>query len=206
MAQASDPRFLVLHGLRLKGFGEPPAIGAAVGLDAATVEEQLAKLQVEELVLRREGRLAGWALTPAGRVEQQQLAAADAEAAGATRVVRDAYERFLAVNGALLAVCTDWQVRGETPNDHTDAAYDAAVLERLEQIHETVVPILTDLSAALPRYSPYAPRFAAAIAHLRRGELEWFTKPLIDSFHTIWFELHEDLLSTLGIERSQESS
>ena len=206
MAQPSDPRFLVLHGLRMKGFGEPPAIGAAVGLDAATVEEHLAKLQVEDLVLRREGRLAGWALTPAGRVEQQQLAAADAAAAGATEVVRDAYERFLSVNAGLLAVCTDWQVRGDTPNDHSDAAYDATVLDRLDEIHEAVVPVLADLSAALARYSPYAPRFAAAVANLRRGELEWFTKPLIDSFHTIWFELHEDLLSTLGIERSQEGS
>ena len=206
MAPSSDPRFLVLHGVRLKGFGEPPAIAAVVGLDEATVEEHLDKLQADELVLRRDGRLPGWALTPAGRVEQQRLAAADAEAAGATDVVRDAYERFLSLNGRLLSVCTDWQVRGEAPNDHADAGYDTAVLDRLAEIHDGVVPVLTDLSAALPRYAPYAPRFAAALARLGRGELEWFTKPLIDSFHTIWFELHEDLLSTLGIERSQEGS
>jgi hypothetical protein len=29
---------------------------------------------------------------------------------------------------------------------------------------------------------------------------------MIDSYHTVWFELHEDLLSTLGIERSKEGS
>jgi hypothetical protein len=206
VAQPSDPRFLALHGVRLKGFGEPPAIAAAVGVDESVVEEQLAELQAEELVLRRDGRLAGWALTAAGRAEQQRLAAADAAAAGATDVVRDAYERFLLLNGGLLSVCTDWQVKGDAPNDPADAAYDAAVLERLQEIHEGVVPVLTDLSAALARYAPYAPRLAAALAKVRRGELEWFTKPLIDSFHTIWFELHEDLLSTLGIERSQEGS
>jgi hypothetical protein len=27
--------------------------------------------------------------------------------------------------------------------------------------------------------------------------------PLIDSFHTVWFELHEHLLATLGIERGR---
>jgi hypothetical protein len=27
---------------------------------------------------------------------------------------------------------------------------------------------------------------------------------VIDSYHTVWFELHEDLLSTLGIERASE--
>ena len=196
----------MLHGVRLKGFAEPPAIAAAVGLDVAIVEEHLDKLQADELVLRRDGRLAGWTLTPAGRAEQQRLAAADADEAGATDVVRHAYERFLGLNGRLLAVCTDWQVRGEAPNDHADPSYDAAVLDRLGEIHADVVPVLTDLSAALPRYAPYAPRFAAALARVHRGELEWFTKPLIDSFHTIWFELHEDLLSTLGIERSQEGS
>ena len=206
MAQPSEPRFLALHGVRLKGFAEAAAIAAAVGLDEATVEEQLAKLQAEELVVHREGRLAGWALTAAGRAEQQQLAAADADAAGATGVVRDAYERFLARNGELLAICTDWQVRKGAPNDHSDAAYDADVLDRLEAVHEAVVPVLDDLRAALDRYSLYAPRLAAALANVRRGELEFVTKPLIDSYHTIWFELHEDLLSTLGIERSQEAS
>jgi DNA-binding MarR family transcriptional regulator len=206
VAQRSEPRFLALHGVRLKGFAEAAAVAAAVGLDEATVEEQLDKLQAEELVVHRQGRLAGWALTPAGRTEQQQLAAADAEAAGATAVVRSAYERFLALNADVLGICTDWQVRRGAPNDHSDDAYDADVLARLDAVHEAVVPILDDLRAALDRYSLYAPRLAAALAKVRRGELEWLTKPLIDSYHTIWFELHEDLLSTLGIERSQEAS
>jgi hypothetical protein len=206
VAPPSDPRFLVLHGVRLKGFAEPPAIAAAVGLDPAIVEEQLAKLQADDFVMRRDGRLAGWALTTFGRAEQARMAAADAEAAGATEILREAYQRFLALNAGLLGVCTEWQVRNGAPNDHTDAAYDAAVLEHLRAIHAGVVPVLADLSAALDRYAPFAPRFAAALERLEAGELEWFTKPLIDSFHTIWFELHEDLLSTLGIERSQEGS
>lgn len=201
----SAPRFLVLHGLRLKGFGEAPAIADAVGLDVGTVEEHLAKLQADELALRRDGRLAGWALTAAGRLEQQRLAAEDAADAGATDAVHRAYERFLGLNVQVLGACTDWQVRNDAPNDHADAAHDTAVLERLRGIHAALAPILDDLAGALARYRHYAPRFDAAIARLDAGEFEWFTKPLIDSFHTIWFELHEDLLSTLGIERSQEA-
>jgi hypothetical protein len=27
---------------------------------------------------------------------------------------------------------------------------------------------------------------------------------MIDSYHSVWFELHEDLLATLGIERGSE--
>jgi hypothetical protein len=29
---------------------------------------------------------------------------------------------------------------------------------------------------------------------------------MIDSYHTVWFQLHEDLLNTLGIDRSTEAS
>ena len=41
---------------------------------------------------------------------------------------------------------------------------------------------------------------------MRAGERDWFAKPMIDSYHTVWFQLHEDLLNTLGIERSKEVS
>lgn len=206
MGHLSDPRFLVLHGLRLKGFGEPPAIGAAVGLDAHLVEKQLPDLQEDELVVRRDGRLAGWALTREGRAEQQRLAADELAGTGTTDGVRAAYERFLGVNGELLAVCTDWQVRAGALNDHSDATYDHEVVDRLRAVEGAVQPIVADLAGLLQRYAPYAPRFADALHRVVSGEQDYFTKPIIDSFHTIWFELHEDLLTSLGIERSQEGS
>jgi hypothetical protein len=28
---------------------------------------------------------------------------------------------------------------------------------------------------------------------------------MIESYHTVWFELHEDLLATLGIQRAGET-
>jgi hypothetical protein len=206
MGAGSDDRFLVLHGLRLKGFGEPPAIGTAVGLPEATVSSHLPGLRDEGFVLRRDGRLAGWALTKEGRTEQQRLAAEELVTTGTGEAVRDGYERFLALNQSMLGVCTDWQVRGDVPNDHADAAYDAAVLDRLRALDAGVEPILTDLAAALARYGGYRARFANALAQLDAGALEWFTKPIMDSYHTVWFELHEDLLSSLGIERSQEGT
>jgi hypothetical protein len=202
----SDHRFLVLHGLRLKGFGEPPAIGAAVGLDAGTVEERLPELAEEELVVRRDGRLAGWSLTREGRSRQQQLAAEELVETGTAWGVRAAYVRFLDVNGDLLAVCTDWQVRGGTLNDHSDARYDGEVIDRLRAVASTVQPIVADLTDLLDRYGPYGPRFSGALERVAAGDQDYITKPIIDSFHTIWFELHEDLLTSLGIERSQEGA
>ena len=46
-----------------------------------------------------------------------------------------------------------------------------------------------------------APRVTPGV---EQGDTDWFTKPLIDSYHTVWFELHEDLLATLAIERARE--
>ena len=50
------------------------------------------------------------------------------------------------------------------------------------------------------RFSGYADRFAAALARVDQGQRRWVDEPRIDSCHTVWFELHEDLLASLGIE------
>ena len=65
-------------------------------------------------------------------------------------------------------------------------------------------PICAELAATLERFGSYGPRLAEARARVEGGDVDWFTKPMIDSYHTVWFELHEDLLATLGIERSTE--
>jgi hypothetical protein len=112
------------------------------------------------------------------------------------------------VNPELLATCTAWQLRstgtGQTVNDHLDHAYDASVVQRLAGVHERVEPVLTVLAAALWRYGRYPERLANAVRRVQLGESEWFTKPLLDSYHTVWFELHEDLLATLGLQRGAE--
>ena len=209
MASRSEPRFLVLHGLRLKGFAEAAPVAEGAGLDAAGAEDELRGLAGEGLVARRDGRVSGWSLTPDGRAEHRRLVSEELDGSGAKAVVDDAYRRFLALNPELLAVCTAWQLRPEgdasVVNDHGDAAYDGEVVERLARVHEQVAPITDDLAGELDRYSRYGPRLQAALDKVTAGDVEWFTKPIIDSYHTVWFELHEDLLCTLGLERSAEA-
>jgi DNA-binding MarR family transcriptional regulator len=207
MAGQSDSRLLVLHGLRLKGFAEAADVATLVGLEPTAVTTELEQLVADDLVLYREGRLTGWALTPAGRKAQEQGLQAELRACGARDAIFDAYKRFLDLNNDLLGVCTDWQMKDEaTINDHTDPAYDESVIDKLHELHAKVEPIITDLEATLERYCGYRARLEASLTKLRTGEAEWFTKPLIDSYHTVWFQLHEDLLNTLGIERSQEGA
>jgi hypothetical protein len=64
--------------------------------------------------------------------------------------------------------------------------------------------VLVDLAACVERYGSYGDRLDAAIDRARSGETAYVDRPLVDSYHTVWFELHEDLLATLGLDRSQE--
>ena len=208
MSAPSDPRTLVMHGLRLKGFAEAPAVAEVVALPEAEVKTTLDQLVGEELASYRDGRLSGFTLTPQGRAEHARLLAEELDTHGVRDAVHTAYAKFLTHNGDLLEVCTAWQLRDvdgqSTINDHTEPAYDAAVIDRLGEVHGRVAPICEELSGSLQRFSVYGPRLTEALDRVRAGDIDWFTKPMIASYHTIWFELHEDLLSTLGIERGQE--
>lgn len=203
---SSDPGFLVLHALRLKGFAETPVVAALTRLPEADAGDHLAKAAAGGLVTRRDGRISGWALTTEGRLAHAQSIAQELDGAGARDAVKDAYGRFHDINNELLTVCTDWQLRNGALNDHADPAYDADVIGRLQTVDTKVQPICADLAGALGRFAEYGTRFTTALARVQSGERDWFAKPMIDSYHTVWFELHEDLLATLGIERSKEGS
>jgi hypothetical protein len=210
VSHPSEPGFLVLHALRLKGFAEDDVIAGITSQPARDVGKLLEGLAADDLVLRRDGRISGWSLTPAGRAQHAASVAAELEASGARATVTTAYDRFLEINQDMLGVCTAWQLRdvdgNQALNDHSDAAYDDGVVQRLVGIHDRVRPVTASLREVLARFEQYGARLRAALEKVVDGDHEWFTKPVIDSYHTVWFELHEDLLSTLGIERASEGS
>jgi hypothetical protein len=208
VASPTAPRLVVLHRLGLRGFASVDELAGSVGVDSVEVDQLLAGAESTGLARRREGRLAGWLITSSGRDEVRRLLADQLDAAGARSAVEDAYRRFLAVNAELLATCTAWQVSDEatsTLNDHSDALYDAAVIRRLAAVDAVAQPVCADLATSLERFSGYGRRLADALDRVRAGEGDWFTSPLVDSYHTVWFELHEDLLATLGLERAEEA-
>lgn len=208
MAHRSDPRFLVLHGLRIKSFAEVDAVAGAVSLPADDARAELAAAHQEGLVSRRDGRVSGWSLTGEGRRVHTKLLGDDLAVAGCRAEMEGEYRRFLAVNPGLLEACTSWQLRSldgrPVPNDHGDSDYDAEVVGRIHAIHDTIGEVTAALAGLMERFSSYGPRLSSALTRVDAGEGEWLTKPMIDSYHTVWFELHEDLLVTLGLERSAE--
>ncbi len=206
MAFPSDPALRVLLGLRLGGFSSIDKIAALTTVDPDVVARTLEEFGAQGLASFKDGRMTGWVLTPAGRAEGEARLRAQLDAAGCRDALDAAYRRFLALNGQMLAVCTDWQMRdAQTLNDHSDADYDAKVVARLVEIDAAVQPICAELADLLDRYGDYGARLTYALERARAGEIEWFTKPMIPSYHTVWFELHEDLLATLNIDRASEA-
>jgi hypothetical protein len=191
----------VLQAVRLKGRVKPADLAATLGADPAEISRTVGQLAtsgllVEDTTLR---------ISPAGRARLEELLANERKAVD-TAALRAAYRDFGSVNTDFKAVVTDWQLKGGSggqPNTHEDADYDNAVLARLEQVHERVLPIIAAATTALPRLGAYSTKLGAALARVKAGEVAWLTRPLIDSYHTVWFELHEELILALGMTREE---
>lgn len=210
MAVASPPRLLALHGVRLRGRAEPDVVAEYMGADPAAIGRELRALEAEGMVQHRPGRFAGFSLTPEGRREGERLLAAELDDHGLRHHVEAAYGEFLAFNRQLLTVCTMWQLRDvggtSVPNDHTDAVHDQGVLDALDALDHHVRPVLAALCDGLDRFAGHQTRLRYALDRVLAGEHDWLTKPMFPSYHSCWFELHEDLLATLGRERTTEGS
>jgi DNA-binding MarR family transcriptional regulator len=206
MPHTTTHELAVLHALRLRGFAEPAAIGETTGIDADTATMVIDGLAADGLVTHREGRISGWTLTPEGRDAHARLLADERADAGWDVELEHAYEQFVDANDVFKRICTDWQLRtvdGEqVVNDHSDPTYDAAIAERLEGVHTQIVPGLDQLATTVARFATYPTRLREALDRFRGGDPTALARPLSGSYHDVWMELHEDLLLSLGRERS----
>jgi hypothetical protein len=186
------------------GFTSLARVAEAAGLPGPEAESELIDLAVAGLVTKVAGEFGGWGLTEAGRAADAQRIIDELEGAGLRTVVAAAFEAFLVLNPELLDLCGAWQLRPAggvvTANDHTDPAYDARVLDRLVDLDRRAEVALADLSAAMLRFRRYRVRLGDALARARSGELDVVADSTA-SYHAVWFQLHEDLLATLGIPR-----
>ena len=195
--------FLVLHALRIKGFANADLVAEITGVGAAQVQHLLPSLQEAGLCKHNAARDL-WQLTPDGRLRHAELllGVSSDEVEG----LREHYERFLQLNDAFKVLCSNWQTRGSEPNDHTDAAYDAARIAELRGLHETSIPVIEGFAASVDRFESYHRRLTTALSRLEEGETRMFTGVMCSSYHDIWMELHEDLVQLLGIDRHAEGS
>jgi hypothetical protein len=71
-------------------------------------------------------------------------------------------------------------------------------------LHTGLVAYLNGPAAPITRLSEYDRRIAAALARAQDGDVEFVVGVQVDSYHTAWFHMHEDLLRVLKKDRDPE--
>ena len=159
----------------------------------ALVDQGLAMAKGPLIMPTQPGTEAAQALTrlPAG---------GDAE-----KALRPLFEKFLPVNHELREICTAWQLRPDgTPNDHADAAYDASVRDRLDDVDSAIGRIVRRMAEVTPQLAHYRQDLTASLEKFDDGDGSALTSPISDSYHTVWMRLHQELLLLLGISRAED--
>jgi hypothetical protein len=200
----TDLDFLAVHGLAVRKAAGPAAVADLLGAPEADVA---AALEAAAAAGRVAGAKGMFMVAPAGQAwlaEQYPIVYADARADGALTA---AYERFEKVNTELLALSTDWQTMpaggARVPNDHSDAEYDQGIVDRLGDLHERAERVVGRCAESQERLGRYLERLANAYDRVLAGDRDYVSGVRIDSYHTVWFELHEDLLRMLGRTRQE---
>jgi DNA-binding Lrp family transcriptional regulator len=190
----------VLQAVRLKGRIPPADIAATVGQEPTAVAHAIRAATEAGLLI--EGNTVR--LSPEGRARLNELLAAERENADQV-AIGDAYDKFRGINADFKALVADWQLKDGEPNPHDDQEYDSAVLARLVDVHERVIPVTAAVASQLPRLARYSDKLAAALAKVQSGDTTWLARPIVDSYHTVWFELHEELIHAAGLTREGEA-
>jgi pyruvate, orthophosphate dikinase len=160
--------------------------------------------------LRREQHIEGTGgtirLSAEGKLGALALFAGDRERLGEDRSAA-LLDEFHALDGRMKAIVTAWQVRDvggeQVINDHSDTDYDERILDDLSTLHTETSEWVAPLADSMRRFAAYSSRLGRA-AHLAvGGDQRYVASPRVDSYHSVWFELHEDLIRLAGRRRSE---
>ncbi|HVL54280.1 MAG TPA: hypothetical protein VM344_08450 [Vitreimonas sp.] len=195
-----------IRALSTKGFATAANLAEAMLAPEDEIKRLLDQLTVDGLAASAAGAQR---LTDAGRRRASELLAADRDALGGP-AANAALDEFVALDHRMKETVTAWQLRptdGEPViNDHSDAGYDRDVLDRLAALHGDAAAWLAALEEACPRLGGYRVRLGRAVERALAGDEKYVASPRVDSFHGIWFELHEDLIQLAGRTREDEAA
>jgi len=195
----------VVRALLIKGLVPPEGLAIALSSSAEQVRPFLNGLVAGGLV---EVSAGAFRLTGEGKLNALDVFASDRERAGGEAACVAGLDRFLVLDATMKNLVTAWQIRdvaNQVFNDHTDAAYDGSILEQLGALHIGVVDVLNPLGATLWRMACYRDRLERALTNARNGDQRFVSAVRVDSYHSVWFELHEDLIRLSG-RRSDEAA
>ena len=187
-------RLDVFRALALKGMGGLDVIAHSLQTDEAAVEAVVT--EAADLVT---SNALGLMLTPQARAWLDG-ALADERAAVDQAPFNEMYERFLVFNKDFKVLVTEWQTGAQ------DDAALAGTMSALQALHDAFAPMVGESIAHADRLTPYGPRFDRALAAFTGGDVSMLASPLKDSYHTVWFEYHEELIHLGGRNRAEEEA
>ena len=178
--------------VQLKGLC--PVDRASHALDAAP-DALDALIEANPTLFNDTGR--GIMVTPEGRswlLEQLAQERAGADPA----VVLALYRRFDELNSVFKDTISGWQTAA---NPETARPI---LLDSITTIHAGLIPLIAEVAAQAPRLAAFAAHFETALNAIQSGDDTMIASPLKDSYHTAWFEFHEELISLANLDRATE--
>lgn len=192
----SEPTLDQMRVLRSIVFaGALTGISDIIGYQGAGLEADVARLTDAGLV-ENDGLLLP---TEAGSAALERWYAKDRSGLGEQD--RDAIvERFRPLDMEVKRLATRWQ----DADGRDDWDGRMSVIEALTTLHDNMKTFVSDHRARLPRFEEFAARLETAIGKILDGETDYVVSARLPSYHTVWFEFHEDLLRTLERQRDPE--
>ena len=194
----------LLHGLAIKKHATARELAPLIGMPEGEVAALLEQAAKSGRSIANHGK---YVLSPLAQVALHYDYSRHCAELRDTAAFVAAYEDFERINIELKTLITRWQTTdtggARVPNDHSNRDYDLGIIDQLGELHERAEALLTKFENVLPRFAYYRTRLLAALEKAESGSVQWVSSPTIESYHTLWFELHEDLLRLLGRLRSE---
>jgi pyruvate,orthophosphate dikinase len=200
-AQASPPveaafeLFDLLRTIELKGLCN--AARAAAYLDASEDAVAAAIAAAGEL-LKETPR--GFMLAPPARAWIAEALETQRAAVGGR--LEECYADFSPLNLGFKQLVTWWQTAGKEEGEPGLAR----LTSELRALHEVFLPIVGRAASVAPRLAAFTGRFEAAVAAVAGGDASMLASPMKESYHTLWFDFHEELIALSGRSRADEET
>jgi hypothetical protein len=189
----------VLHAVRVLGYADTERLArrAAASPDAAL--QHLGEAQRRGWVVPSSfAGDEGWSLTESGKAHDEDVMAIELDETGARGAVEGVYRDFLPLNEVVAGALTAWQLTEMGIGAQRTTLADT--IATLETAATALAEIERLLTSHLMRFSGYHDSFRTALTRARTAPA-WIVGTDRDSCHRVWFELHEDLIATLGLTR-----
>lgn len=197
-------KFNAMHGLAIKKFANAASVADLLAGSDIDVAAGLADAVADGQAVSAKG---AFMLSPKGHTALTEAYPEVFKLLRADETLQRGYAQFEFLNVELKQLITEWQtieIAGEpVPNDHSDSEHDKKTIDRIAALHDRADPLIRNMAVSLPRLVRYADRLSEALDRVDDGQIEFVSGVKVSSYHTVWFELHEDLLRLLNRKREE---